>query len=246
MLPNCIRTVVIEDERLARAELTRQLSRFADIELVGEAVDIDSARTLLTACAPQLAFLDIQLADGCGFDLLSAAPAGMQTIIVSAYEAYALRAFEVSAIDYLLKPVAPERLRAAIAKAGQALSDPADSDATAGVLDYEDYVFLSLGDSASTFLPVKSILAVVAEGDYTRVQTGDGHSHLVLKPLKHWQARLPDSAFARIHRSTIVNVRRVRRIDAWLNRRFRVFLDGLPRPLTMSRRYAHTLKHRFG
>ncbi len=282
MTATALRTVLIEDERLARDELRRLLGQLPQIELVGEASSFESAAALLHDARPELAFMDVQLDGGSGLDLLATAPDGMHAIIVSAYEAYALRAFEVRAVDYLLKPVQPERLRAAVARALPAeraavgavmtqvqtgaiapdsrdprggLAGPAPGPRPIGAaeagpslppLDYGDHVFLALGETESLFLPVSSILAVVADGDYTRVQTGDGRTHVVPKPLKHWEARLPGQAFARIHRGAIVNLRSVRRVEGWFNRRFRVFVEGLPRPLMMSRRYAEALRSRLG
>ncbi len=244
MSPEPLRTIVVEDERLVREELVRQLARMPGIELVGEAADCDTARALLRDREPVLAFLDIELAGGSGFDLLASAPAGLRTIVVSAYEAHALRAFEVSAVDYLLKPVHPERLETALAKVKGTL---AGSEAARELpLGYDDHLFLALTGGRTTFLPVGNVVAVVAEGDYTRVHCVDGLEHRVPKPLRHWQARLPQQAFVRIHRSVIVNVRRVRRVDAWLNHRFRVVVEALPKPLMMSRRYAQALKHRCG
>lgn len=240
-----LRTVVIEDERLARIELSRTLAGVPEIELVGGADSVSAARVLLREQQPELAFIDVQLGDGTGFDLLADCPRGMQAIVVSAYDAYAVRAFEASVIDYLLKPVQCERLRAAIEKVGRFNEPSGGDDRAVEPLAYEDHVFLSFAEDSSMFLPVSSICAVVADGDRTHVQTCDGSLHVVPRTLKHWEARLPGQAFARIHRSTIVNLRNVTRVDSWFNRRFRVFVDGLPRPLMMSRRYAHVLRKRF-
>ncbi len=246
MLPSPIRTVLIEDERLARTELKRQLGHLPRIDLVGEAATFESAQALLRDVRPQLAFMDVQLDGGSGLELLAAAPVGMQSIIVSAYEAYALRGFDVGAVDYLLKPVQAERLRAAVARVAPPSVETSGDPSPVQPLDYADHLFLPQGEDGALFLPVSNIRAVVADGDYTLVQTGDGRTHKVLKPLKHWEARLPIQSFARIHRSAIVNVHSVRRIDRWFNRRYRVFVEGLPRSLIMSRRYADDLRTRLG
>jgi two-component system LytT family response regulator len=236
-----LRTIVVEDERLAREELTGLLRQFACIDLVGEAADLASARTLLQQAKPQLLFLDVQLGDGSGFDLLDGTAAfDGHVVFVTAYEAFALRAFEVNALDYLLKPIQRDRLKAAIERA-RAAAVPAEN----GVLSYDDYVFLRLGEG-SAFVAVSSILAITADGDYTVVHTAEGHAYLVLKPVKQWEARLPGNAFVRIHRSTIVNLRKVSRLESWFNHGYRVFVDGLSKPLTMSRRYRHRLSDRFG
>lgn len=236
-----LRTIVVEDERLAREELTGLLRQFPCIDLVGEASDLASARALLQQAKPQLLFLDVQLGNGSGFELLDGTTAfDGRVVFVTAYEAFALRAFEVNALDYLLKPVQQDRLKAAIERA-RAAAVPAEH----GVLGYDDYVFLRLGEG-SAFVAVSSILAITADGDYTVVHTAEGHAHLVLKPVKQWEARLPGNAFVRIHRSTIVNLRKVSRLESWFNHGYRVFVDGLAKPLTMSRRYRHRLSDRFG
>lgn len=241
MQAETLRTIVVEDERLAREELTGLLRHFPCIDLVGEAADLASARVLLQNANPQLIFLDVQLTDGSGFELLDNLAFDGHVVFVTAYEAFALRAFEVNALDYLLKPIQHERLKAAVERA-RATTSALVPNAT---LQYEDYVFLRLGQG-SAFVPVSSILAITADGDYTVVNTAEGHEHLVLKPLKQWEARLPQNAFVRIHRSTIVNLRKVRKLESWFNHGYRVFVDGLPKPLTMSRRYRHRLSDRFG
>lgn len=240
--PDALSTVVIEDERLAREELLGLLGAYPCIDVVGTAADLAAARQLIAQSKPQLIFLDVQLADGSGFELFDGGqPAGMQVIFVTAYEAFALRAFEVNALDYLLKPIHPDRLRCAIERA----CATSGMDAPVAQLQYDDYLFLRVGDE-SMFLPISRILAVTADGDYSCVVTADGHRHTVLKPLKQWEARLPRNAFARIHRSTIVNLRKVRRLESWFNHGYRVHVEGLVKPLTMSRRYRHRLTDRFG
>ncbi len=241
-----IRTVLIEDERLTRTELKRQLGELPMIDVVGEAATFESAQALLQELKPQLAFMDVQLDGGSGLELLAAAPTGMQTIIVSAFEAYALRGFEVGVVDYLLKPVQPERLRAAVERVARPSIEQGADCSPLQRLGYEDHLFLPLGEDGALFVPVSSIRAVVADGDYTQVQTADGRTHVVLKPLKHWEARLPSQSFVRIHRSTMVNLHSVRRVDRWFNRRYRVYVEGLPKPLMMSRTYADELRLRLG
>lgn len=242
-----IATVVVEDERLAREELLALLQGYPCLDVVGTAADVAGARALIARCEPGLLFLDVQLADGSGFELFDdelleqLRTRAMRVIFVTAFEAFALRAFEVDALDYLLKPIDPARLRVAIERA----TGHADPQPAAGRLRYDDCLFLRLG-SESVFLPVNRILSVTADGDYSWVATADGHHHMVLKPLKEWEARLPANAFARIHRSTIVNLRKVHRLESWFNHGYRVHVAGLGKPLTMSRRYRHRLSDRLG
>lgn len=239
-----LRTIVVEDERLARQELVGALAGFPAVQVVGEACDVATARELIRETRPDLVLLDVQLSDGSGFQLFDEGmPADVHVVFVTAYEAFALRAFEVNALDYLLKPIQRERLHAAIERAREAAARTGPDEPRA--LHYDDYLFLQLGQG-STFVPVASIVAITADGDYSVVHTAQGRQHLVLKPLKQWEARLPGNAFVRIHRSAIVNLHRVRQLDNWFNHGYRVHVEGLARPLTMSRRYRHRLSDRFG
>ena len=240
-LPNALTTVIVEDERLAREELKLMLADDERISLVGEASDLTGARALLERTSPNLLFLDVALADGSGFELFDSPLLDCRVVFVTAYEAHALRAFEVEAVDYLLKPVQRERLRTAVDRAWT----QGAGDESFTRLSYEDMLFLRLGER-SVFVPVNSILAVVVAGDYTRISVAGGREHLVLRPLKHWESRLPENTFARIHRSAIVNVRKITRLEPWFGQAQRIFIEELPRPLTLSRRYAAKLSDRFG
>jgi two-component system LytT family response regulator len=243
MRPEPLRALVVDDEPLARDDLLRELSSRSDVVVTGCAEDVDAARRLMRDAAPQLVFLDIELADRCGLELLAGAPPELCTIVVSAFEHYALRAFDAQVCDYLLKPVQAPRLAQALQRVRASLQEPPCAE-SATALGYDDCLFITALDGGAHVVPVERIAAVAADGDYSRILTCDGAQLRVRKPLRDWEARLPAQAFARIHRATLVNLRRVQRVDAWLDRCFRVFLDGLPRPLTMSRRHAHLLRRR--
>ena len=235
------RVVIVDDERLARSELRSLLAEHPELEIVGEADSVSAAADVIAREKPDVVLLDIQLGAETGFDLLELIEPEPAIIFVTAYERHALRAFEVNALDYLLKPVMPERLAAALER----LEAPRPEVAPAGPLDYEDRLLLRLDDHLA-FLRVDAIKYVEAAGDYSYVHTSDGKRRLVHKPLKEWENRLPDNYFLRIHRSTIVNMEHVHRLEPWSNYSYLVYVGGVDEPLVMSRRYAGKAKDRLG
>lgn len=235
------RVVIVDDERLARSELRSLLVEHSELDIVGEADSVSAAAEVIALEKPDVVFLDIQLGGETGFDLLELIRPEPAIIFVTAYERHALRAFEVNALDYLLKPVTPERLVAAIDK----LEIPRPDSAPTGPLDYEDRLLLRLDDHLA-FLRVDTIKCIAAAGDYSYVLTSDGKRRLVHKSLKEWEHRLPENFFLRIHRSTIVNMEHVRRLEPWSNYSYLVYVEGLDEPLVMSRRYAGKAKDRLG
>jgi two-component system LytT family response regulator len=239
-----LEALIVDDERLARKELGSLLAGYAEVEIIGEADSVSRALALIESARPNVVFLDIQLANETGFDLLERVKsAAFKTIFVTAFDAYAIRAFEVNALDYLLKPVNPERLRKAIEKL---LRDekPAAPDSPRP-LAFDDRLFLDLG-GRSVFLKINSVSHILAAGDYSEVFTTEGQKYLVEKPLREWELRLPDKHFARIHRNCIVNLDLVERVENWFNRSYQIFLQSVSEPLTVSRRYAAKLKEKFG
>jgi two-component system LytT family response regulator len=237
------RAILIDDERLARKELRSMLSEHATIEVIGEAENVEQAIKLIRAQQPQVIFLDIQMPGETGFALLEKIDPDFKVIFVTAFDAYAIRAFEVNALDYLLKPINPDRLARAIERllAAPEISPPPN----VRKLEYEDRLFLEV-DEHSRFLKINTIICISAAGDYTEIVTCDGQKSLVMKSLKEWEDRLPEKYFTRIHRSTIINLEYIERIVGWFNRSYQVHLRHLKEPLTMSRRYAVKLKLKFG
>ena len=160
---------------------------------------------------------------------------------MTAFDEFAIRAFEINAIDYLLKPVNPERL----AKTLERLFETEERGEVASrKLEYEDRLFIEIGER-SRFLKISSIKCISADGDYTQVFTDDGKKHLVTKSLKEWGDRLPEKHFVRIHRSNIVNLEFIERVETWFSRSYQIYLRDTKEPLTVSRRYAAQLKLKF-
>jgi two-component system LytT family response regulator len=235
------RVLLVDDERLARKQLRQSLSHFPELVIVAEADCVSEALKTMQGLQPDVVFLDIQMPGQNGFDFLEQASGGFKVIFVTAFDRFALRAFEVNALDYLMKPVSFDRLSEAV----QRLADSETvSPRTLGPLDYSDYLFLTQGSSAR-FIKVCTIKCVLADGPYTHVFTVDGHKWTILQPIKDWEQRLPGAQFARIHRSCIINLDHVERVEVLCHDTYQVFLGGRPAPLPISRRYAIALKKRF-
>jgi two-component system LytT family response regulator len=179
--------LIVDDERLARQELRALLAAHPEVEVVGEAASVDAAARHLGREQPDVVFLDIQMPGESGFDLFARANVGSRVIFVTAHDAHALRAFDVNALDYLLKPVVPARLAASIAR----LREHSETGPVAARrFEIGDFVFVSI-DGRSRFIRVNQIVAVLAAGDSTEVATADGIRGRVPRSLKAWEERLP-------------------------------------------------------
>jgi len=232
------KAVIVDDERLARNKLRSLLAQHPQISLVGEADGVDSAVETIERTRPEVVFLDIQMPGKSGFELVNHVNLPLKIIFVTAFDEYAIRAFEVNALDYLLKPVNPERLAKAIERLA---TPPTAPEKSSRPLEYDDFLFLPFGDS-SRFLRVREIKCIRAADVYSEIFTAGGEKTLVLKPLNEWEERLPEKHFIRIHRSTIISIEFVERVEKSFNYSYDVYLRGVGEPFTMSRRYAARLK----
>jgi two-component system LytT family response regulator len=206
--------LIVDDERLARAELRRLLQEHPRIEVVGEAQNAGEARVALAEHQPDLLFLDVQMPGETGFDLLESLTDVPAVIFTTAYDEYALRAFEVSALDYLVKPIAPERLAAALRKV------KAPAKPRGGL----DQVFVKDGDRC-WFVRVGEIVALESEGNYTRLYFGKERP-LVGKSLVALEERLDPAQFFRASRSHIVNLRWIDSVETAVSGNLTVRLRG--------------------
>lgn len=202
-----MRALIIDDEPVARLEMRRLLKAHPEIDVVGEAEDTTAALELVANLKPDLLFLDIQMPGANGFDLLGAIPTAVPHIIFcTAYDEHALRAFEVNATDYLLKPVDPERLSQALLRIGPKTGSSAGGPSEEPLLE-TDRVLLK-NESRSWFAQVRSIFLLSADGNYTHVHF-DNHKVLLNRSLLSLERRLPKSLFFRANRSQIVNLKAV-------------------------------------
>jgi len=235
------RALIIDDEKLACLDLAAVLLESKQIEIAGQAHKLSEARQMIKETNPDLIFLDIDLSGESGFDLLPDIDPKIKVIFVTAYNNYAVKAFEVEAVDYLLKPVSSIRLALSLER----LEKPASiyDQGNNKKLTNEDVIFLLL-DNKYNFLKIKTIMAVAAADDYSEVFTTDGNRVLSNKTMKEWESRLPGEFFQRIHRSTIVNIDQVDRIEPWFNNSYRVYLKDLKDHFDMSKRYFSLIKDR--
>ena len=232
--------VIVDDERLARREMRSLLAEFPQIEIAGEAEDVASAAELIVRFKADIVFLDIQLSGETGFDLLERIGGGVRVIFVTAFDSFAIRAFEVNAVDYLLKPVNPDRLAAAIERLGRREEKPK----SARPLEIDDRVLVET-NGRGFFIQVSEIAHIASAGDYSEMYTTDGRKLLVEKPLREWEERLPAKHFARIHRQSIVNLDLVESIESWFSGGLQLRLKTGGEPLAVSRRFASKLKSSF-
>lgn len=247
-----LRALLIDDEADARADLRLSLEAHAgQVRIVGEAEKIAEAREALARDDYDLVFLDVHLRGGTGFDLVPQVRAEARIVFVTAHDQYALRAFEVNALDYVLKPVAPERLANSITRvlagaARAAKNADAEADEGAGVpLRPGDVVYLRTGTRGS-FVPLHQISAIAAEQNYTVAHLTDGARMLLRRTLKSWEDILPGSHFMRVHRTTIVNLERVLRYERDREERTLLFLAGVNEPVSATRKLWPELQEKFG
>jgi two-component system, LytTR family, response regulator len=230
-----VKALIVDDERLARNELRRMLKNFPEIEIVGEAGNADEALGHIVRLHPDLIFLDIQMPGGDGFQLLERLDNIPLVIFTTAFDKYALKAFEVSALDYLQKPIPPERLAAAIAKVSARSSFPASAAPARNIADADRQIFVRDGERC-WFVTVKNIALMESEGNYTRLHF-EGSRPLLLRSLTDLQTRLDPAIFFRANRKQIINLKFVESIAPWPNEGYLVKLKG-GFQIEMSRRQA--------
>lgn len=208
------RALIVDDERLARNELKKLLGDYADIEIVGEAVNAKDGLEKIESLNPDLLFLDIQMPDKTGFDLLSELEKTPRVIFTTAYDEYAIKAFEYNALDYLLKPIEPQRLNDAIQKLYSEENEKAIASNNNKLFE-NDQVFVKDGDNC-WFVKLSEIRLFESVGNYARVHF-DHNKPLILKSLNALEERLNDRVFFRANRKHIVNLRMIEKIDTYFN-----------------------------
>lgn len=238
-----MKTLLIDDERLARNELRRLLTAFPDLEVADEAANAEQAREKIAALQPNLIFLDVQMPGESGMQLLESLELPVpQVIFTTAFDEFAVKAFELNALDYLLKPVDPARLAAAIErlreKLGREQAAPRDQPAP---LTATDKVFVREGDRC-WFVEVCEIRLLESEGNYTRVHFDDVQPQL-FRSLNAMEARLEPKTFFRANRRQIINLAWIEKIEPWFSGGLLVLLKGGVK-VELSRRQAQEFRER--
>ena len=214
-----MKAIIIDDERLARNELKKMLTEVPEVEVVAEAANADEGMEKIESFAPDLVFLDIQMPGKTGFDMLAELDKAPNVIFTTAYDEFALKAFEVNALDYLLKPVETKRLADAIQKyhsfeeREDQPSQPANYNRS--VLNETDQVFVKDGERC-WFVKLTDIRLFESVGNYAKVYFG-ANKPLILKSLNALEERLDEKIFFRANRKHIVNLRLIEKIEPYFN-----------------------------
>jgi two-component system, LytTR family, response regulator len=240
-----IHALIVDDEPLARRGIRVRLERAGDVEVMGECASGSEAVSVIRDLEPDLVFLDVQMPGVDGFGVVEQVGVDrMPTVVfVTAYDAHALRAFDVHALDYLLKPIDDERFDTAVDRARRRIGErrAMGRQLAAALGDLRPRRILIKDRGRVVILNEADVDWVEAEGDYVRVHAG-GRGHLLRETMSAMEERLDPASFARIHRSTIVNVSRIRELKPHPNREYTVVLkDGTK--LRLSRSYRGALKN---
>lgn len=236
------RTLVIDDEAGARAEIRWLLSKHPGYSIVAEAATFASARMWLAKALYDLVFLDIQLIGGSGFDLVPHVRADARIVFVTAFDQHALRAFEVNALDYLLKPVSPERFAASLAR----LQNPAAAPAETGQVFRADDTVMVSTEGGARFILLTEISAIFSNENYSDLQLRNGERVITRRTMKSWEDTLPATHFMRVHRQAFVNLTFVEghRRDSRETAELRV--AGVREPVPVSRSFLSEVESRLG
>ena len=227
------KTLIVEDSRLAQNELLRLCEPYHSLEVVGQAKTMADAVKQITATTPDLLLLDINLPDGTGFDLLDQLQWGPQVIFTTAYDEYAIQAFERNALDYLLKPISEKRFNQAVEK----LSKESKNDAENDLIDHK--IFVKDNDRC-WLIDIQQVRYFQSQGNHSQIHFDD-HKPMVYRPLSQIEQRLPDKQFFRVNRSYIININCVKNIEAYGNSGLLLTMDD-GHEIDVSRRHSSHLK----
>ena len=205
--------IIVEDSRLARADLKALLKAHPEINILAEATNCEEAINAIEAYKPDLIFLDINLPDGSGFDILEKVSLVPEIIFTTAYDEFAIDAFEVNALDYLLKPIRAEKMKRAIDKVQQAKSNPAPQ--TESRLTEESKVFVKDGERC-WLIELAKVRYIQSAGNYSQLFF-DKNKPMIYKSLSKLEERLPALSFFRANRSQIVNLNFIESVETWGN-----------------------------
>lgn len=237
-----MKAIIIDDERLARKELTTLLAEFPEIEIVDEAVNADDAVEKIEKHDPDLIFLDIQMPDKTGFELLEILEKTPLVVFTTAYDQFAIKAFEFNALDYLLKPIDANRLADVVKKVLDQTGNPTPSTTeTSEKLKSTDQVFVKDGEKC-WFVKLENIRLFESDGNYIKVFF-DGFRPMIHKSLNALDEKLDDKSFFRASRKHIINLGWVESIEPWFNGGLMVQLKGGEK-VEVSRRQASKFKER--
>lgn len=230
-----MKVIIVDDERLARKEIASLLEDHKNVEIIGECDNPEEAIKMIDKLKPDLVFLDINMPGKDGFGVLEELTHDPKVIFVTAYDEYAIKAFEVKALDYLLKPVQPERLDEALLK----INDEVGGGEITKKLTEKDRVFVKDGEKC-WFVDLSDVPMFESEGNYVRVFF-NGNKPLILKSLNNLAAKLDEDVFFRANRKFIINLNWVEEVESWFNGGLQVTLKNGEK-VEVSRRQAIKLR----
>jgi len=237
-----IRTVIVEDSRLARNELKELIKTHSEINVVGEAENVDDAFAMINELKPQLIFLDINMPGKDGFELLEMLDDVPITVFTTAFDEYAIKSFEYNALDYLLKPINEKRFSDAVQKIKDKASDVSEQpipSAATHQLTEESQIFIKDGEKC-WLVKIGEVFLFEIVGNYTRVYFKDCKP-LIYKSLNQVEERLPETVFFRANRQQIINLKYIKSVDNWFNGKLKATMnDGTE--IEISRRQSALFK----
>jgi len=236
-----IRAVIVEDSRLARNELKELIKLHDDLELIGEAGNVDDGVALIETESPDLLFLDINMPEKDGFDLLEMLDEVPITVFTTAYDEYAIKSFDYNALDYLLKPVSSKRFDKALEKVRTKMSSKEESGSTTKKLTESSQIFIKDGE-ACWLVKVGDISLFEIVGNYTRVFFED-KKPMLYKSLNQVEEKLPEASFFRANRQQIVNTNYIENVVPWFNGKLKLTMKN-GEEIEVSRRQSYIFKDR--
>ncbi|APG64652.1 DNA-binding response regulator [Tenacibaculum todarodis] len=214
------KTIIIDDERLAREEVKRGLEKHQEFEIIGEASHVDEAITLIEELKPDILFLDIHMPGKSGFDLLEELTNVPDVIFTTAYDQYAVKAFEMNALDYLVKPLRDERFSKTIEKVKLELSKRVKLEPTA--LPMHQKIFIKDGEKCH-FIPLTDIHFIESLENYARLYFGSDKA-MIKRSLNLLAEKLDPKVFFRVNRSQIININYIKEIHPYFNNKLQIIL----------------------
>lgn len=236
-----IRAVIVEDSRLARNELKELIKLHDDLELIGEASNVDEGVELIESESPDLLFLDINMPEKDGFDLLEMLDEVPITVFTTAYDEYAIKSFEYNALDYLLKPVSSKRFDMALEKVRAKMSSMEEGTSVSKKLTENSQIFIKDGE-ACWLVKIGDISLFEIVGNYTRVFFDD-KKPMLYKSLNQVEEKLPEDSFFRANRQQIINTNYIENVVPWFNGKLKLTMKN-GEEIEISRRQSYIFKDR--